>query len=79
MPTTVCLHSTTVKSPPLDVKQNGRRLLDRLFDLAQEENRFSTVDEPMIVGECYVHHRPDLDLAVDCDRSLNDRMHSKDG
>lgn len=49
----------------LQVEQQHAGILHRCLDLAQEGHGLSAVDEPVIVGQRHVHHRPHLDLRSD--------------
>lgn len=46
----------------LQVEQQHAGILHRCLDLAQESHRLSAINQPVIVGQCHVHHGPDLDL-----------------
>ena len=41
-------------------------IFDSLFDLLQEENGFSSVNQSMVVCQSHVHHRPHFDLHSVC-------------
>lgn len=49
----------------LQVEQQHAGILHRCLNLAQEGDGLSAVDEPVIVGQRHVHHRPHLDLGGD--------------
>lgn len=49
----------------LEVEQQHAGILHRCLNLAQEGHGLSAVDEPVIVGQRHVHHRPHLDLRSD--------------
>src|SRR5690606_19841487 len=51
---------------------------EHLLDGDEEANCLATIDDPVIVGERDVHHRPDLDLSADDDRALDDVVHPED-
>ena len=40
------------------------RILDAFLDAHQEAHRLAAVDDPVVVGQREIHHRPDHDLAV---------------
>ena len=46
----------------LQVQQQCARVLHRLLDLLQEEDSFSPVNQPVVVGQGHIHHGPDLHL-----------------
>src|SRR5665213_3679805 len=50
--------------------EHRRGILDQLLDPHEKEHRLLPVDEPMIVREREIHHRPDLHLLVDGDGAI---------
>ena len=52
---------------------------DSFLDGDEEGDGLFAVDEPVVVGEGEIHHRPDLHLAIDGDRTRLDRVHAEDG
>lgn len=61
------------------LQKHASGILNVLLHLDQELHRFSAVQQSVIVGESQVHHRPDLNLAVDGNGSLLDGMETKNG
>jgi len=62
-----------------EVKQNELRILDTLFDLAQEKYSLSAVNDAVVVGQSHVHDWSRQDLAANYDGAHLRRMHSEDG
>mmetsp|Transcript_17288 Transcript_17288/g.51982 ORF Transcript_17288/g.51982 Transcript_17288/m.51982 type:complete len:258 (+) Transcript_17288:741-1514(+) len=62
------------------VNQNAPRVLNHLLDLLDKRHRLATVDEPVVIRQRQVHHRPRLDLAVGHHHgALRDVVHAQDG
>ena len=61
-----------------DVEQDPGGLLDAFLDPHQEGHRFTTVDDAVVIGECDIHHRPDLDFVVNCYGPSLDFVHAED-
>src|SRR5690242_8693265 len=49
----------------LYVQQQALRVFEIFLDAHEERDRFTAVDETVIVGQGKVHHRTDLDPVVD--------------
>src|SRR5437763_11115557 len=60
------------------IQHHPRGVFKTLLDADQERHRLLAVDHAVIVGQRKIHHRPDLDLAGDCHRSLLDLVHAED-
>ena len=54
-------------------------IFDELLDGDEEGDGLFAVDQPVVVGEGEIHHRPDFHLAIDGDRTRLDRVHAEDG
>src|SRR5215468_6250893 len=72
----LCRHPTGASS--LKIEHQTLRVLDRFLDLHQEANRLFTIDQPMVVGQREIHHRPRHDLAVAHHGTLLDAMYAED-
>lgn len=48
----------------LKTSQDDSRILHGVFDLPQEHNGLTSVDQPMIVRQGYVHHWPNYNLRI---------------
>src|ERR1051326_7845490 len=59
-------------------EQQSSRIFDQLFDADEELDRFRAVDDAVVVGQRHVHHRADLDLAVDGDGTVLDGVQPED-
>lgn len=46
----------------LKVQEEDSGILYRCLDFAEKSHRLSAVDQPVIVGQCHVHHGPHLHL-----------------
>ena len=55
------------------------RIFDRFLDPDEEGHRFLAVDDPVVIGQRQIHHRPDLDLAGDRDRPFLNLVHAQNG
>src|SRR5262249_25715617 len=70
------------REPPglvvLDLEHHALWLLDAIPDTYQEARRLATIDKPVVVGECEVHHRANHDLIGSNDRALVEGVHAKD-
>lgn len=60
-------------------KKHTCRILNVLLDLHQESRCLPSIDETMVICERQVHHRADLDFAVDWDCSVEDGVETDDG
>lgn len=60
-------------------KQHLPRVLDKLLDANKESNGFPAIQQTVVVGQGKVHHRTDLDLAVDDDGLVLDGVETEDG
>src|SRR4028119_1185 len=65
--------------PILTLQQQRLRVLYQFLNAHQEADGFRAVYDAVVVGEGEVHHRADLDLAVDDHRALLDLVHPQDG
>src|SRR5688572_3034034 len=52
------------------LEQQRPGILDELLQANQEPHGFAAVDDAVVVGERDVHHRPDLHLTVDGNRTV---------
>jgi hypothetical protein len=59
------------------VKQQPPRIFNHILDAAEEENGFSAINQPVVICQSEVHHRPCKDVAIHNHRSLYNRMHPK--
>src|SRR5688500_16758523 len=66
-------------SKPSDAQQQPRRILDCLLYFGEEGDRFATIHKPVVVAKCQIHHWPDDDLTIECDRPFVDRVQPEDG
>ena len=66
--------SSRVHALSLDFQEQSTRVFDDLFDGFEESDGFAAVNDPMVVGQCDVHHRTNDDLAIDRNRSFLDRV-----
>lgn len=57
------------------VQENDTGIFDSGFDLFEERHCFPSIDEPVIIRQCDIHHGTNLDLAMDGNWSIKDRMH----
>src|SRR5882757_7480300 len=64
---------------PLQIQYQPRRILQAFLDADQERHRFLAVDDAVIIGQCQIHHRADLDLAGDRDRAVLYLVHAENG
>src|SRR3954447_23211205 len=70
--------STTPSYPSqLQVEKRALWIFQVLLDADEERHRLAAVDDPVIVGECEVHHRADDDLTIERDWALLDFMHAE--
>jgi hypothetical protein len=73
-------HKTVDRAVPglnLNVKQQPPGVLDHILDAAQEEDSLSAIDQPVVVCQGKVHHRPCEDVTVHNNRALHNGMHPK--
>jgi len=61
----------------LNVKQQPPGVFDHILDAAQEEDGLSAIDQPVVICQGEVHHRPCEDVAVHNHRALHNGMHPK--
>jgi hypothetical protein len=61
--------------PLLNLKHQPCRVFQALFDSDQELDRFTAVDDAVVVGQRDVHHRAHDDLAVHHHRAILDLVH----
>lgn len=69
----------SVSSPHPSLQKHASGILNVLLHLHQELHSFPAVQQSVVVGESQVHHRADLNLAVDGNGSLLDGMETKNG
>lgn len=60
-----------------EIEQHLFGLLNTLFDLAQEKDSLSSVNDSVIVGKSHIHNRSRQDLATYNNRSNFGRVHAK--
>src|SRR5690606_13993683 len=68
----------SVMTPLSNLENQPRRIFEQLFDVNEELHGVSPIDDPVIVSEGEIHHRANLDLAVDDHRPLLDLVHAQD-
>lgn len=61
------------------IKEQSARILHNIFDALQEEDRLSSINEPMIICQSNIHHWPWKNLLANHDRTVHYCVHSKDG
>src|SRR5699024_10051979 len=67
-------------APPqrLKVDQETGRIFQRFLDRHEEQHRILAVDDAVVVGNCDVHHRSNLHLAVHDHRAFLNLVHAED-
>ena len=60
------------------VDDHERRVFHQLLYPNEEKHRLLAVDDPVVVRERDIHHRPDLDLAVDDDGAILGLVQAED-
>src|SRR5258708_28908446 len=60
-----------------DVEKQPLGIFQIFLHAHEKRNRFAAVDKAMIVGKRQIHHRPDLDLAVDRNGPLLYLVHAQ--
>src|SRR5262249_31564752 len=78
VPVPLFLRAIPYRARRSDFKEQPLGVLDALLDADEEAHRLAAIDDPVVVRERQVHHRPDHDLVVDGDRALLDRVHAED-
>mmetsp|Transcript_106284 Transcript_106284/g.188985 ORF Transcript_106284/g.188985 Transcript_106284/m.188985 type:complete len:214 (+) Transcript_106284:27-668(+) len=63
-----------ILQPISEVQKHTSRVLELVAHGAEEGNCLASVDEPVVVGQRHVHHRPGHDLSVNDDRPLCNRI-----
>ena len=64
---------------PMTQSMNHERgVFHQLLHPNEEQHRLLAVDDAVVVRQRDVHHRPDLDLAVDRDRAVLDLVQAED-
>ena len=62
----------------LNLQQHATGILDELLDLDEELHCLPAIQQTVVVGQCQVHHRPDLNLSVDGDWLILDGVKTQD-
>src|SRR6478672_483127 len=60
-----------------EIEHQARRIFQALLDANQEGHGFLAIDDTVVIGERQIHHRADLDLAADRNRTLLDLVHAQ--
>lgn len=71
--------STKKTSRDLDVQQEADGVLNDLLELDEEGGGLTSVNDTVVVGKGNVHHRADLNLAVNSNGSLLNGVHAQNG
>src|ERR1700678_1258966 len=61
----------------LNVQQQALRIFEVFLHAHEKCDSFATVDEAVVVRERQIHHRANLDLVVDHDRTGLDLVHAQ--
>ena len=60
-------------------EDNSSWIFDSFLDMLEEEDGFTAIDNPVIIGKGHVHNWSRLDLISDDDSSIFGGVHSEDG
>lgn len=65
------------KTCGLSLQEHTSRVFDVFLDLDKELDCLPTIQQAMIISQSKVHHRPNLNLAIDGDWPLFNSMQAK--
>src|SRR4051794_23856484 len=64
--------------PHSHLQQHAARIFQAILHRDEELHSLTPINDPMVVGDSQIHHRPNLDLAVNDHGPLLDLVHTQD-